>query len=318
MSYVLVTGANGFIGHHLCQALHANSDSVRAVVRRAGNIDKRFDEYVVDTIDKATSWKNALKNIDCVVHLAARVHIMNDTSADPIEAFRSVNTYGTLNLARQAAEQGVKRFIYISSIKVNGENTVSGKSFSADDIPNPSDPYGVSKYEAEQQLMILAENSGIEVVIIRPPLVYGPGVRGNFLRMMEWLDKGIPLPLGAVRNKRSVVGVENLVNLILTCLSHKAAANQVFLVSDRDVLSTTELMQKTARALGRPARLLPVPQWVLELAMKLLGKRSLSQRLCGSLQVDINKTKELLDWAPPYKFEDGLHKTVEWYTNQQS
>jgi UDP-glucose 4-epimerase len=242
---------------------------------------------------------------------------MNDTESDPLSAFRTVNVEGTLNLARQAAAAGVQRFIFISSIKVNGEGTTPGSAFTADDEPAPADPYGVSKMEAEQGLRELAAQTSMDVVIIRPVLVYGPGVKANFLNMMRWLDKGIPLPFGAIYNSRSLVALDNLVDLVLTCIEHPAAANQTFLVSDGDDLSTTELLSKMAKALNKPARLIPVPSWMLQGGAALLGKKGLSQRLCGSLQVDIAKTRNLLGWVPPVSVDAALAATARHFREHQ-
>ncbi|MNI54195.1 GDP-6-deoxy-D-mannose reductase [compost metagenome] len=242
---------------------------------------------------------------------------MNDTESDPLEAFRKVNVEGTLSLARQAAALGVRRFVFISSIKVNGEGTPINQPYFADATPAPGDPYGISKMEAEQGLREIATASGMEVVIIRPVLVYGPGVRANFLNMMRWLDKGIPLPFGAIHNRRSLVALENLSDLIVTCIRHPAAANQTFLVSDGEDLSTTQLLTRMAQALGKPARLLPVPSVLLERGAQLLGKQALSQRLCGSLQVDISKTRELLGWTPPVSVDEALVSAANYYKERQ-
>jgi UDP-glucose 4-epimerase len=235
---------------------------------------------------------------------------MHDTAADPLTAFRAVNVEGTLNLARQAAAAGVKRFVFVSSVKVNGEATLPGQPFTADDAPAPLDAYGISKMEAEQALREIALQTGMEVVIIRPPLVYGPGVKANFAAMMRWLQRGVPLPLGAIHNQRSLVALDNLVDLIVTCLTHPAAANQTFLVSDGEDVSTTELLRRMGRAMGRPARLIPVPVSWLKLAAALVGKRDVAQRLCGSLQVDIEKTRRLLGWTPPLTLDQGLKKAA--------
>jgi UDP-glucose 4-epimerase len=243
---------------------------------------------------------------DVVIHCAGRAHVMHEHAADPLVEFRAVNLHGTLNLARQAAAAGVKRFIFLSSIKVNGEQTPQGKPYREDDTAAPLDPYGISKKEAEQGLLALAASTGMEVVIIRPVLVYGPGVKANFLSMMRWLQRGVPLPLGAIHNQRSLVALDNLVDLICVCMTHPAAANQVFLVSDGEDLSTTELLRRMARALNRPARLLPVPGFLLQSGAALLGRRALAQRLCGSLQVNIDKTRQLLGWAPPVSVDEAL------------
>lgn len=243
---------------------------------------------------------------------------MNETSVDALAEFRKVNVEGTLRLAQRAAESGVKRFIFISSIKVNGESTLPGKPFKSDDHPNPLDPYGVSKYEAEEALKQLGRDTGMEVVIIRPPLVYGPGVKANFLSMLRWLNKGIPLPLGAIRNQRSLVAIGNLVSLIVTCIDHPAAANQTFLACDGEDLSTTQLLRRLSKALGKPARLLPLPEWLLKLAASTVGKQAVAQRICGSLQVDINKNRELLGWIPPINMDKAMRQTAGHYLEKQT
>jgi nucleoside-diphosphate-sugar epimerase len=236
---------------------------------------------------------------------------MNEEAADPLAEFRRVNVDGTLRLARQAAEAGVRRFVFVSSIKVNGEHSQPGQPFTADQIPAPGDPYGVSKCEAESELRALSQETGMEVVIIRPPLVYGPGVKANFLAMMRWLQRGVPLPLGGVtENRRSLVFLGNLVDLIVTCIDHPAAANQTFLVSDDEDLSTAVLLRRMAAALGRPARLIPLPAGLITLGAKLIGRPGIAQRLCGSLQVDIGKTKAVLDWSPPVSVDEGLRRTA--------
>jgi nucleoside-diphosphate-sugar epimerase len=238
------------------------------------------------------------------------VHVMADTAADPLEEFRRVNVQGTLNLAQQAAAAGANRFVFVSSIKVNGESTKLGAPFKADDVPAPKDAYGVSKMEAEQGLRELAERTGLEVVIIRPPLVYGPGVKANFAAMMRWLKRGVPLPMGAIHNQRSLVALDNLVDLLVACLAHPAAANQTFLVSDGEDVSTTELLRRMGQALGCPARLVPVPASWLKLTAAGVGKSDVAQRLCGSLQVDIEKTRRLMGWAPPISLDEGLRRAA--------
>ncbi len=252
--------------------------------------------------------------MDQVVHLAARVHIMNDKGADPLAEFRRVNFEGTANLARQAAVAGVRRFVYLSSIKVNGEFTEVGQPFNADDAHAPEDPYGVSKHEAEQALCQIAAEAGMEVVIIRSPLVYGPGVKANFESMMRWLVRGVPLPLAAVtQNRRSLVAIDNLVDLIRTCLIHPAAANQTFLVSDGEDLSTANLLTRMGAALGHPARLFYVPPSMLQIGAGLVNKPGIYQRLCGSFQLDIAKTRVLLDWTPPVSVDEGLRRTAQGF-----
>jgi len=237
---------------------------------------------------------------------------MQDRSSDALAEFRRINVDGTNNLARQAAAAGVQRFVFLSSIKVNGESSQLNKPFTASDTPKPNDPYGISKLEAEKALLHIASETGLEVVIIRPPLVYGPGVEANFGSMMRWLDRGIPLPLGSVtHNRRSMVAIDNLIDLIVTCLSHPAAANQTFLVSDGEDLSTADLLRRMGKALGKPARLFGVPAEALRLGAVMLGKQSMYQRLCGSLQVDIGRTKRLLDWTPPVSVDEGLRRSAE-------
>lgn len=305
---ILLTGATGFVGSALLAALQALPGLRISSAVRSAKAHDRVDHLVVGSIDGTTSYSAALGGVDIVIHAAARTHIMKDEKTDPLAEYRHVNVEGTLNLARQAAAAGVKRFIFISTIKVNGEATVNGKSYSADNKPAPEDAYGLSKLEAEQGLRQLATDTEMEVVIIRPPLVYGPGVKGNFASMINLVEKGLPLPLGAVHNKRSLVGIDNLVDLIIRCIDHPAAANQVFLAGDGDDLSTTELLHGVGKAMGKPARLIPVPAGLLQFGATLLGKKAMAQRLLGSLQVDISNTCELLDWQPPYTVEEGLRR----------
>lgn len=308
---ILLTGATGFIGSVLAQHLHQQGCSLTATVRHVtNNLLPSIQQTPIGDLLPNTDWTLALNNVDTVIHLAARVHVMNDTDADPLEAFRRTNTAATLNLAQQAARSGVRRFIYLSSIKVNGEST-KNKPFTAEDNYIPTDFYGLSKYEAEQGLREIAKQTGMEVVIIRPPLVYGEGVKGNFQSMMQWIYKGIPLPLGNVHNQRSLVALDNLIDLITLCIDHPAAANQTFLVSDGEDLSTTDLLHRLGSALNKPARLLPVPQVMLTTALHLLGKEAIAQRLCGNLQVDISKTRDLLGWQPIIRVDEALQKTAQ-------
>jgi len=316
---ILLTGATGFIGQSLLNELLRRGHVPVAVTRKAiAGLTGTDRCFPIADISANNDWLPALKGVEVVIHTAARVHVMNDRVADPLAAFRQVNVDGTLNLARQAAAAGVRRFIFISSIKVNGEGTPVGVPYLADGQPAPADPYGISKMEAEQGLRALAAETGMEVVIIRPPLVYGPGVKANFLSMMSWLHKGVPLPLGAIDNRRSLVALDNLVDLIVTCIDHPAAANQTFLVSDGEDFSTSELLRRMAAALGKPARLLPVPSGLLQAGAAMLGKQVLAQRLCGSLQVDIGKTRQLLNWTPPLSVDEALRKTAEHFLEHQT
>lgn len=306
---ILLTGGNGFVGTGLLARMRTdNVFAVRVVVRRP--IDSLPYETVLAEVGPDTDWSAALNGVTTVLHAAARVHMMQDEAANPLEEYRRVNVAGTMNLARQAAAAGARRFIFVSSIKVNGERTVARRPFTPEDVPAPVDPYGMSKHEAEQQLRDLALRTGMEVVIIRPVLVYGPGVKGNFRTLLRWLQRGVPLPLGAIHNRRSLVALDNLVDLIVTCIRHPAAANQTFLVSDGDDLSTTELLHRAAAALRTRARLIPVPMKALQLTGRLLGRGAMVERLCGSLQVDITKTRESLGWMPPVRVDEALERTA--------
>ena len=316
MTRVLVTGGSGFVGSALIDKISRDErfevcTSVRDEKKVPGVRTHRVPDLSV-----GTSWSDALNGVDVVIHTAARVHVMRDASSEPLIEFRKVNVEGTLNFARQAAASGVRRFIFLSSIKVNGECTGPGQPFNADDKPRPLDPYGISKMEAEKALLALTEREPMEVVIIRPVLIYGPGVKANFLNMMRWLNKGVPLPLGAIHNARSLVGIENLTDLIVTCINHPAAANQVFLVSDGEDLSTTQLLTRISHALQKPSRLIPVPSWLLDSVARIAGKSDFSRRLCGSLQVDISKTRQLLNWSPETSVDQGLANTVSYFLKQ--
>ncbi|WP_351000793.1 SDR family oxidoreductase [Shewanella sp. TB7-MNA-CIBAN-0143] len=310
---IVLTGISGFVGQALLPRLLNKENNIRAAVRnpnktRGGQVSL----FPIDNICKNQNWEIIVTGADIVIHCAARVHIMHDSSSSPLDEFREVNTYGTLNLAQQAADAGVKRFIFISSIKVNGESTEHSFPFKPDDAFIPTDPYGLSKYEAEIGLRRIAKETGMEIVIIRPPLVYGPNVKANFSSMMKWVYKGVPLPLGGLKhNKRSFVSVDNLVDLIITCIDHPKAANQTLLVSDNDDVSTTGLLQNMATALSVPNRLIPVPASWFNVASRIIGKPAIAQRLCGSLQVDISQTKDILGWAPPQTMAQGFKKTAE-------
>lgn len=317
---VVLTGATGFVGRGLLERMSAlvNLELIAAVRRPVSGLPEHVTSHVLAGLEEDIDWLKALGGAEVVVHSAARVHVLHEQTSDPLAEFRKVNVDGTLNLARQAAAAGVRRFIFISSIKVNGEGTPVSVPYLADALPAPADPYGISKMEAEQGLRELAVETGMEVVIIRPVLVYGPGVKANFLNMMRWLHKGVPLPFGAIHNRRSLVALDNLVDLIVTCIDHPGAANQTFLVSDGEDISTTELLRRMGVALDKPARLLPIPSWMLEAGAAMLGKKALSQRLCGSLQVDISKTRELLNWTPPLSVDEALRNTAKHFLEQQS
>ena len=302
---VLVTGANGFIGRSLCSALTSSAMPFNRGVRSA---DGSAQSFAVGDIDESTDWRMALEGCDAVVHLAGRAHQLGDRAADPLDAFRRVNVQGSLALFSQAAAQGVKRFVYVSSVGVNGNHTSA--PFTEADMPAPSEPYALSKLEAEIALKRLAQETGLELVIIRPPLVYGPDAPGNFGRLLEWVRRGIPLPLGAIHNRRSMVSLGNLVDFIQLCIRSEAAAGQVFLVSDGEDISTTELLRAVARLMQQPARLIPVPAAWLEAALIALGARAAARRLCGDLQIDISKARALLSWSPPWTVIEGLTVAV--------
>ncbi|HIP76059.1 MAG TPA: NAD-dependent epimerase/dehydratase family protein [Psychromonas hadalis] len=303
----MVTGTTGFIGSHLCQRLSSDdSFNLLKVTRKGAEIGDVSIDFSTDF-----NLQSELNGVDVIIHCAARVHHMIDSDAQPLVAYRQVNTKGTLKLAQQAADAGVKRFVFLSSIKVNGEKTSFGQPFTSQVDRAPSDDYALSKYEAELGLLKIAEKTKMDVVIIRPPLVYGKGVKVNFLAMMNVVRKGLPLPLGAINNKRSLLYIGNLIDLMVTCISHKKAANRVLLASDDHDLSTSDLLRKLAKVMEVKSRLIPMPQsWLLNIT-KLLRKKTVGQRLCSSLQVDISETKEHLNWVPPYSVEEGLSRTVE-------
>lgn len=286
---IVVTGASGFVGARLTAYL------------------KLLGEHVV-TLSRSGDVEQALAGARCVVHLAARVHVMNESSADPLTEFRHANVDASVNLARKAAAAGVTRFVFISSVKVNGEQTLPNQPFTEDDDPCPEDDYGQSKHEAELALRQLALDTGLEVVIIRPPLVYGPGVKANFASLMRAVERRWPLPLGAIQNARSLVGVDNLVSFIDCCIKHPAAANQTFLVSDGHDVSSADLVREMASAAGIRPNLWSVTPWILGLVAALLGKRMVAQRLCSSLQVDISKARLVLGWQPAVSLSEGLKR----------
>ncbi|HAS6349117.1 TPA: NAD-dependent epimerase/dehydratase family protein [Vibrio vulnificus] len=317
MNRLLITGYSGFVGRHLLKAF----DSLENVVLLGRSKSPAYPCHFQADIDPISDYSNALNGVDVVVHIAARVHVINDKATDPLEEFRTVNTAGTLNLARQAAKAGVKRFIFVSSIKVNGESTTDNQAFKAQSVPSPKDPYGVSKAEAEEQLVALSKETGLEIVVVRPPLVYGEGVKANFAALMNLSSKGVPLPFGCIiSNKRSLVSVDNLVDLIMICIDHPKAVNQVFLVSDDQDVSTFEMVNEMAVALGKPRLQLRVPIWCFKLVGRLFNKSDVVDRLTGSLQVDITHTKETLGWVPPQTLQEGFKKTAEAFlkTKQSS
>lgn len=311
---ILITGATGFVGSALvAELVRSNAAVVAAVRQNKASLPEQVRQYPMGDLSADINWSNALEEVEVVIHLAARVHVMQDGAMDPLAEFRKINKGATLNLARQAAEADVKRFIFLSSIKVNGEITQPGEFFSPDDRFVPTDPYGLSKQEAEQGLLELARETGMEVVIIRPPLVYGPAVKGNFASMMKWIRKGVPLPFGAVHNRRSLVALDNLVSFIICCIGHPKAVNETFLISDGEDVSTTELLQKVAKAFGKKPLLLPVPVSLMKVVARGLGKGDVADRLFNSLQVDGSKARDLLDWLPVITMAEQLEITAEAY-----
>lgn len=308
---VLVTGATGFVGGAMVEHLVASDVPVTASVRRHVAVRRGVTEVRIGNLGAETDWRPALTGCRAVVHCAARVHVLRDIAPEPLAAFREANVDGTLALARQAAAAGARRFIFLSSIKVNGEGSSLGAPYRATDVPHPVDPYGISKYEAEKALIDFAASGALDLVIIRPPLVYGPGVKANFLSMARWIANGVPLPFGGVTaNRRSFVALANLVDLIATCLTHEAAVRQIFLVSDGEDLSTAELLRRTARALDVAPRLIPVPAPLLACGAGLVGRRDIWQRLGGTLQVDSIPTRSRLAWHPPLSVDEGLRAAV--------
>ncbi|MBC3872195.1 UDP-glucose 4-epimerase family protein [Undibacterium flavidum] len=314
---ILITGATGFVGSHLVQMVLAQNREVVCPIR-SGNSSSDSTTPVVGNIDRNTEWQAHLSNVHTVIHCAARVHVMHDTEADPLAAFREVNLHGTLRLAEQAAAAGVSQFIYLSSVKVNGEMTESEQAFTENDAPQASDPYGISKQEAEAALMELGQRTGMAITIIRPPLVYGKGVAANFLSLLIWVKKQIPLPLASINNQRSFVFVKNLTDFILHCVQNPQAYNQVFLISDGQDLSTTELLREAAKALEVPSRLLPFPAGLISFAAKLTGKKNIADRLCQSLRVDSSKARQRMQWTPPYSVQQGLRESAANLASQDN
>ena len=311
---VLVTGAAGFIGRALCAKILFEGRHVRGTFRSESDVSRLPDgveAFSIASIDSNTNWDDALAGINTVVHLAARAHVLKDAAADPLAAFREVNLKGTARLAGMAAQSGVRRFVYISSVKACGENR--RLPYSENDQPEPQGPYGISKWEAEQALHEIADKTGLEVVVIRPPLVYGPGIKANFLRLFKIIERGVPLPLAGVENRRSLIYLENLVDAVLKCILHPKASGETYFVSDGIDFSTPELIRKIAAAMGKPARLFHSPPFLLKAAGRFLGKSGQVDRLTGSLTVDSAKIREELNWKPNYSIDEGLAETARWY-----
>ena len=315
-SLALVTGGSGFVGSALCSKLLRKDWRVRVALRPSARIPHSVESVEISDIDSTTTLKSALHNVEVVIHCAARVHVMHDNAQDPLTEFRRVNTSATESLARAAACCGAKRLIFLSSIKVNGESASPNSPFDQTSAPKPQDSYAISKWEAEQALARVATETGLEVVILRCPLVYGPGVKGNFLRLLHAVDRGIPLPLALARNRRSLIYLDNLTDAIATCLTHPAAAGKTYLVSDDEDVSTAELISRIAQALGKPSRLWPCPLGLMELAGRMTGKSDEIARLLGSLCIDSSKIRSELDWRPPYTLEQGLAETAQWLHGQ--
>ncbi len=303
-SSILVTGANGFLGGALLRYLMSIGYNARGAIRH-WNVPQESC-ILVEGLGADSDWRPALRDCAVLIHVAARAHVIKEVYGDSLAEYRRVNVEGTLNLARQAVAAGVKRFIFISSIGVNGNANV--RPYTTQDPAQPAEPYAQSKWEAEQGLWHVQQETGMEVVIIRPPLVYGPNAPGNFGSLVRWIGQGIPLPLGAVHNRRSLIGIDNLVDLIVRCIEHPSAGNNVFLAGDGRDLSTSELLHLVGEAMEKPARLIPMPAAALQFGATLLGRKAMAQRLLGSLQVDISHTCETLDWQPPFTVEEGLRR----------
>ena len=315
MTKILITGATGFVGRALFENLKFKKKYLAHLTTRT-NQEELFEggkAFNIGEIDANTNSKDALDGVDCIVHCAARAHMMENKQTDSLNAYRRINVDGTRNLAKQAAGIGIKRFIFLSSIKVNGEETIATKSFKYNDISQPEDAYGITKWEAEQALLEISKQTGLEVVIIRPPLVYGEGVKGNFLRLLDIVYKQIPLPFAKINNLRSFVGLDNLIDLIICCIEHPKAGGKTFLVSDGEDLSTSDLIIKLSKFMDKSPRLFQVPQLIIQLTARLVGKSLEVKRLLGSLRIDNSYTREILGWSPVLSLDEGLEKTVRWY-----
>lgn len=314
MKNLLITGATGFIGKELSLKLLQKNYKLTASIRKpSSTLPSQINKFIINDSFASLDWTPALKSINTVIHTAARVHVMHDKSTNPLAEFRKINVDATLNLAQQAASSGVSRFIFISSIKANGESTNSHHIFTPDNTTIPTDPYGLSKYEAEQGLLALAKKTKMEIVIIRPPLVYGLNVKGNFLSLIKCVQKRIPLPLGSIYNRRSFVALDNLVDFIICCINHPKAANEIFIISDNEDISTTELLHRLATAFNTKSLLVPIPSTILLFFAKLLSKKEALDRLLGSLQVDSSKARELLSWKPVTSMDNQLKKIANSY-----
>jgi nucleoside-diphosphate-sugar epimerase len=311
---IAVTGASGFVGRALVERLQSDGRAVRALTRRQTSIPG--DHVVLGDMGPDTDWRSALRGVSCVVHCAARVHVMAEEHPNPDAAFNAVNAEGTRRLAEQAAYAGVKRLVYLSTVKVMGESTLPGQPFTHTSPANPHDAYARSKLEAERALWSVARHAGLEVVIVRPPLVYGPGVGANFRALVEWVSKGWPLPFGSIPNRRSLIGLGNLTDLIAHCLEHPKASGQTFLVSDGRDLSTADLVKHIAAAMNRPARMVPAPLWLLNFLGQVTGRGQQISRLTESLQLDIQHTLRTLDWHPPHSVQEELVRTIEDFPNE--
>jgi len=306
---ILVTGATGFVGRNLIPLLIAQGHAVSVITRHANRVFTGCKPIIGD-LESLEDIKDAIDGNDVIIHLAGRTHVLNEKSHDPYQAYAKINVKATQTLATLAAKNGVKRFIFLSSIKVNGEETTEF-TFNENDSPKPKDDYGKTKLEAERALAKVSENSDMEVVIIRPPLIYGKGVKANFKNLIKLCALKLPLPFGAIYNKRSMIYIENLIDFIILCTTHPQAANETFLISDDEDVSTTTLVRAIRKSLGNPGLLIPIPQSWLVFLLSLVGKKTLATRICGNLQVDISKAKNLLGWKPPYTFEQGIQRTIE-------
>jgi len=315
-SRVLVTGANGFVARHVVSRLMSDDHRVRLTTRTSASLRAAREKFsgIDDVIAVGeladADWTKAVKDVDCVIHLAARVHMMHETSSNPLVEYRRSNVDATVNLAKVAIQAGVRRFIYISSIKVNGEFTIPGQVFSQRDLPNPSDPYAQSKWQAELRLRELCKTASMELVIVRPPLIFGPGVGANFLRLINWVKRGIPLPLGLIANERSLLYVENFADALVKMINAPAVVGNTYTIADQPALSTANLIREIAKASGKSPRLLPVPIFVLKFLGKLTRQSSAIDRLTQSLLVDPHQLYRDLDWQPPISMADAISRTL--------